>query len=299
MFHHSLKVWGDVYDKYPAKNERRFLSRLSSSSNWQATWGWGGGVAKKHYLIKSEKCPLCSVCSLALVCGAAQFRPKDIMSIENWFKPLNKFRFYLILFLRLSLYRSTLKFNLHLKKQLERGGRPNTIILHSRILNFHDFEIWYVPCYHQHEPPLSLSPQGSEQQLPENENSRIWAWENMDHPGDSPIRAGVGAFPVEPGALVHLKTPGDRRKPRFSYEVPLFSCGCSVQIEVVFSTRIRLLPEGMLPHGLVWIAAAGEKNQWCHFWQTTKCSPRWMWHTSAISGWIGLGLDEVSLGGTR
>ena len=212
MLHHSLKVWGDVYDKYPAKNERRFLSGLSSSSNWQATWGWGGGVAKKHYLIKSEKCPLCSVCSLALVCGAAQFRPKDIMSIENWFKPLNKFRFYLILFLRLSLYRSTLKFNLHLKKQLERGGRTNTIILHSRILNFHDFEIWYAPCYHQCEPPSSLSHQGSGQQLPEKENSRIWPWENMYHPGDSPIRAGIGALPVEPGALVHLKTPGNRRK---------------------------------------------------------------------------------------
>ena len=33
-----------------------------------------------------------------------------------------------------------------------------------------------------------------------------------------------------------------------------------VQIDVAFPTRIRLLPEGMLPHGLVWIAAAGEKS---------------------------------------
>merc|ERR1719264_2234359 len=66
-----------------------------------------------------------------------------------------------MLFLRLSLYRSTLKFNFHL------------VII------------------------------------------------NVSHPRLYLIRAGVGALPVEPGALVHLKTP-----------------------------------EGMLPHGLVWIAAA-------------------------------------------
>ena len=34
----------------------------------------------------------------------------------------------------------------------------------------------------------------------------------MDHRGHSPVRAGVGALPVKSSALVHLKTPGDRRK---------------------------------------------------------------------------------------
>ena len=73
-----------------------------------------------------------------------------------------------------------------------------------------------------------------------------------------------------------------------------------MQFEVVFSTRIRLSPEGMLPHRLVWIAAAGEKKSMMPLLAIlTKFHPRWMWHTSAISGWIGLGLDEVSLGGTR
>jgi hypothetical protein len=36
--------------------------------------------------------------------------------------------------------------------------------------------------------------------------------EGSNCPGDSPVRAGVGALPVKAGALVHLKTPADRRK---------------------------------------------------------------------------------------